>query len=86
MSRVAEFVANDLESGDIWFGPFRSDVRRFLGLWLHCLGIGVVVLNARSLCGAKSRGLICHIIEPARATMVSAAVPIVQGWLDRSVR
>lgn len=86
MARVAELVANDLKSGDFWLGAFRSDVCCLLRLW-HCgLGVIIEILYARSLCGAKFGGLICHAIEPARATMASAAVPIVQGRLDRGVR
>lgn len=86
MPRVAKLVANDLKSGDFWLGPFRGDVRSLLRLW-HCgLGVIIEILHARSLCGAKFGGLICHTIEPARATMASAAVPFVQGRLDRRVR
>ena len=60
MARVAEFIARDLTSGDFWLGPFRSDVGCFLGLWHRGLGVIVVVLDARSFCGAKIRDPVCH--------------------------
>lgn len=81
MSRVAELIANDLEFGDVWLGPFGSNVCCFPGLWHRGLGFIVVIFNARSLGGATTEGLFCHITEPAWATMASAAVPIVRGWL-----
>ena len=85
MSRVAEFIANDLKFCDVRLGPFRSDVGSFPGLWHRGLGILIIVFNTRSLGGASVGYFICHIREPARATMASTAVPIVQGWLDRGV-
>lgn len=85
MSRVAELVANHLEFCDVRLGPFRRDVGCFPGFWQSGLGFLIKILNARSLGGASIGCLICHTMEPARATMVSTAVPIVQGWLNRGV-
>lgn len=85
MSRVAELIANDLDFCDVWLGAFGSNVCCFPGLWHRGLGFIVVILNARSLGGASTEGLFCHIMEPASATTDSTAVPIVQGWLNRGV-
>ena len=85
MSRVAEFIANDLNFSDFWLGPFRSNICSFPGPGHRGLGVLIVILNASSLGGASIGYLICHITGPAGATMVSAAVPIVQGWLKRGV-
>ena len=89
MARVAKFIADDLKSVDFRLRSLRSDVGRLLGLRHRCFGVFIVVLNPRSLsgaCGARIMDLVCHMNEPARATMVSAAVPIVQGRLDRGAR
>lgn len=85
MSRIAEFIAHNFEFGDIGLGAFRSDVCCFLGSSHSGLRIIVIIFNARSLSHASVGGFLRHIIEPARATTVSVARPIVQGQLDKKV-